>query len=53
MVLFVALRMIWEGGHDVWEASGCDATFRCLPALRQALGDRIAELFHRIGVLRS
>ena len=53
VVLFVALRMIWEGGHDVWQASGCDASFRCLPALRQALGDRIAELFHRIGGLRS
>lgn len=33
VVLFVACKMIWEGGNEVWEVGKCDLTFKCLPEL--------------------
>ncbi len=33
VVLFVALKMIWEGGHQIWEFGHCDATLKCLPVM--------------------
>jgi YjbE family integral membrane protein len=48
LVLCVALRMIWEGGHQVWDASGCDASLNCLPTLQHNLAARAQALFQRI-----
>ncbi|MDI7774611.1 YjbE family putative metal transport protein [Asticcacaulis sp. EMRT-3] len=47
VVTLVAFRMIWEGGVNVWDAAGCDLTFRCVPAAMQDLRDHVAEL-HRL-----
>lgn len=33
VVLFVALKMIWEGGHQIWEFGHCDMTLQCVPAM--------------------
>jgi len=33
VVLFVALKMIWEGGHQIWEFGHCDATLKCVPVM--------------------
>ncbi|MFT4076217.1 MAG: YjbE family putative metal transport protein [Asticcacaulis sp.] len=33
VVLFVALKMIWEGGHQIWEFGHCDTTFKCAPVM--------------------
>jgi len=33
VVLFVALKMIWEGGHQIWEFGHCDTTLKCVPAM--------------------
>lgn len=46
VVLFVALRMIWEGSEQVWEAANCDASWKCLPKIGQNLSDHIAGLKH-------
>jgi YjbE family integral membrane protein len=39
VVLFVALKMIWEGGHQIWEFGHCDTTLKCLPVMA---GDTVA-----------
>jgi YjbE family integral membrane protein len=51
IVLIVALRMIWEGGQDIWQVSGCDASLKCLPSLQQALAERVMALIQRIANL--
>ena len=33
VVLFVALKMIWEGGLEIWTAGKCDMSLRCGPFL--------------------
>jgi YjbE family integral membrane protein len=33
VVLFVALKMIWEGGHQIWEFGQCDASLKCVPVM--------------------
>ena len=33
VVLFVALKMIWEGGHQIWEFGHCDTTLQCVPVM--------------------
>jgi predicted tellurium resistance membrane protein TerC len=33
VVLFVALKMIWEGGHQIWEFGHCDTTLKCVPVM--------------------
>ncbi len=33
VVLFVALKMIWEGGHQIWEFGHCDTTLKCVPIM--------------------
>jgi len=48
LVLFVALRMIWEGGEQVWDASNCEASLKCLPKIEQNLRDHLLALFSHI-----
>lgn len=31
VILFVALRMVYEGSVELWQAGQCDMTFKCVP----------------------
>ena len=49
VVLGVAIKMIWEGGTEVWEVGHCDATLKCLPEL----GTRFANWIKGLAQLVS
>ncbi|WP_031238855.1 YjbE family putative metal transport protein [Asticcacaulis sp. AC466] len=38
VVLLVALKMIWEGGHQIWEFGHCDTTLKCVPVMARDMG---------------
>lgn len=39
VVLAVAIRMIWEGGLEVWQIAKCDMSFKCVPDVLQEFRD--------------
>jgi YjbE family integral membrane protein len=49
VVLFVALKMIWEGGHQIWEFGHCDATLKCVPVMTHEVVVWWKEFFSGFG----
>ena len=47
VVLFVACKMIYEGGMEVWTVGHCDTTFTCVPVMAANTRDWWVDAFHR------
>ena len=44
VVFFVACRMIYEGGIEIWEVGKCDVTLKCLPDLGHRFAGWLKDL---------
>ena len=47
VVLFVACKMICEGGVEVWTDGHCDTTFKCVPVMAANTRDWWVDAFHQ------
>lgn len=47
VVFFVACKMIYEGGIEVWTDGHCDTTFKCVPVMAVNTRDWWIDTFHQ------
>ena len=47
VVFFVACKMIYEGGMEVWTDGHCDTTLKCLPTMAVNTRDWWVDAFHQ------
>ena len=47
VVFFVACKMIYEGGMEVWVGGHCDTTFKCVPTMAVNTRDWWVDAFHQ------